>query len=152
MSPRADLILKNCDEEEMMKIVKLWTVKLWIVPFLLGAAVGQSTVTPLQSLIAEARQNNASIIASEMAVVTGRYAPGQVSALPDTEFMLQHFSVGSPRPFLPTATATLPTWNSAPLRKFHTPVSVVCVPTSLSTRSRFPVLKKRSSRGTSSHV
>jgi len=78
----------------MMKIVKLW-----IVLVLPGAAVGQSTVTPLQSLIAEARQSNASIKASEMAVATARYAPKQASALPDTEFMLQHFSVGSPRPF-----------------------------------------------------
>ena len=34
-----------------------------------------------------------------MAVATARYAPKQASALPDTEFMLQHFSVGSPRPF-----------------------------------------------------
>jgi outer membrane protein TolC len=34
-----------------------------------------------------------------MAVATARYAPKQASALPDTEVMLQHFSVGSPRPF-----------------------------------------------------
>src|SRR6476620_5082482 len=80
-------------EEEMMKI------SLCIVPLLLGAAVAQSGPTSLQSLVAEARQSNASIRASELAVATARYAPKQASALPDTEVMLQHFSVGSPRPF-----------------------------------------------------
>jgi len=74
-------------------------IGLCIVPLLLGVAVGQSGSTSLQSLVAEARQNNASIKASEMAVATARYAPKQASALPDTEVMVQHFSVGSPRPF-----------------------------------------------------
>ena len=68
--------------------------------FLLGAAaVGESGTTSLQSLIAEAKQNNPAVRASEMAVATARYGRKQASALPDTEVMVQPFSVGSPRPF-----------------------------------------------------
>src|SRR6266516_7114997 len=63
------------------------------------AAFGQSTTTSLQSLIAEARQNNAAIKAAESAIQTTHYMPKQASALPDTEVMVQHFTVGSPRPF-----------------------------------------------------
>jgi cobalt-zinc-cadmium efflux system outer membrane protein len=66
---------------------------------LLGAAFGQNGASSLQSLITEARQSNAAIKASDMAVATAGYGPKQASALPDTEVMLQHFSVGSPRPF-----------------------------------------------------
>src|SRR6266704_3991132 len=63
------------------------------------AAFGQSTPTSLQSLIAEARQRNAAIKAAESAIETTHYMPKQASALPDTEVMVQHFTVGSPRPF-----------------------------------------------------
>src|SRR6266568_7008714 len=63
------------------------------------AAFGQSTPTSLQSLIAEARQSNAAIKAAESAIETTHYMPKQASALPDTEVMVQHFTVGSPRPF-----------------------------------------------------
>jgi outer membrane protein TolC len=63
------------------------------------AASAQNGATRLQSLIAEARQNNAAIKAAESAIQTTRYMPKQASALPDTEVMVQHFTVGSPRPF-----------------------------------------------------
>src|SRR5436190_13291446 len=72
---------------------------LCIFVFVAGAAFAQSTATSLQSLIAEARQNNAAIKAAESAIQTSRYMPKQASALPDTEVMVQHFTVGSPRPF-----------------------------------------------------
>src|SRR5579864_5403826 len=71
---------------------------LWIVPILVSAALGQNSVG-LQVLIAEARENNPAIKAAERAVDTSRYGPAQASALPDTEVMVQHFTVGSPRPF-----------------------------------------------------
>jgi len=71
---------------------------LWIVPILVSAALGQNSVS-LQVLIAEARVNNPAIKAAERAVDTSRYGPAQASALPDTEVMVQHFTVGSPRPF-----------------------------------------------------
>lgn len=67
---------------------------------LLGAAaLAQESATSLSSLVLEARQNNPSIKAAERAVDVSRYGPQQASALPDTEVMLQSFTVGSPRPF-----------------------------------------------------
>jgi cobalt-zinc-cadmium efflux system outer membrane protein len=67
--------------------------------FVTVAAFAQSSPTSLQPLIVEARQNNLAIKAAESAIQTTRYMPKQASALPDTEVMVQHFSVGSPRPF-----------------------------------------------------
>jgi outer membrane protein, heavy metal efflux system len=64
-----------------------------------GVAVAQSPTTSLQSLLAELRENSPAIKASEMGVAAARYAPRQASALPDSEVMVQHFTVGSPRPF-----------------------------------------------------
>ena len=64
-----------------------------------GAAFGQNTPVSLQSLIGEARQNNAAITAAERAIQTSEYMPKQASALPDTEVMVQSFTVGSPKPF-----------------------------------------------------
>src|SRR5437773_9981544 len=72
---------------------------LCVFVFLAGAAFAQSTPTSLQSLIAEARQHNLAIKAAESVIQTSRYMPKQASALPDTEVMAQHFTVGSPRPF-----------------------------------------------------
>ena len=72
---------------------------LSVFVFVAAAAFGQNTSTSLQSLIVEARQNNAAIKAAESAIQTNRYMPKQASALPDTEVMVQHFTVGSPRPF-----------------------------------------------------
>jgi len=72
---------------------------LCVFVFVAVAAVAQSTPTSLQSLIAEARQNNLAIKAAESMIQTTRYMPQQASALPDTEVMVQHFTVGSPRPF-----------------------------------------------------
>jgi cobalt-zinc-cadmium efflux system outer membrane protein len=72
---------------------------LCVFIFVAIAAFAQSTPTSLQSLIAEARQNNLAIKAAESAIQTTRFMPKQASALPDTEVMVQHFTVGSPRPF-----------------------------------------------------
>src|SRR5437763_1327581 len=73
--------------------------KICVLILCAGAAYGQSSATSLEALIEEVRQNNPAIKAAERAVQTSEYMPKQASALPDTEFMLQHFSVGSPRPF-----------------------------------------------------
>jgi outer membrane protein, heavy metal efflux system len=78
----------------MTKISKICVVILWAL-----SALGQGAPTSLQSLIAEARQNNAAIKAVESAIQTSEYMPKQASALPDTELMMQSFTVGSPRPF-----------------------------------------------------
>src|SRR5215469_1506705 len=78
----------------MTKIGRFWTF------FILGSATfAQNAAVSLQTLIAEARQNNAAIRAAESAIDVSRYGPAQASALPDTEVMVQQFSVGSPRPF-----------------------------------------------------
>src|SRR6266480_506714 len=67
--------------------------------FVAVAAFGQNPPTSLQSLIAEAGRNSLAIKAAESAIQTTRFMPKQASALPDTEVMVQHFTVGSPRPF-----------------------------------------------------
>jgi cobalt-zinc-cadmium efflux system outer membrane protein len=64
-----------------------------------SAAFGQGSPTSLQSLIEETRQNNAAIKAAERGIQSSEYMPKQASALPDTEVMVQHFTVGSPGPF-----------------------------------------------------
>ncbi len=73
--------------------------KIWVFVLSTASAFGQSTATSLQSFIEEARQNNAAIKAAEHAIQTSEYMPKQASALPDTEVMVQSFTVGSPRPF-----------------------------------------------------
>jgi len=72
---------------------------VYVLVLLLGSAFGQNSATSLRSLIVEARQNNAAIRASQLAIESAPFAPKQASALPDTEVMVQHFAVGSPRPF-----------------------------------------------------
>src|SRR5215469_5083404 len=78
----------------MTKIGRFWTFFI-----LASAAFAQNAAVSLQTLIAEARQNNAAIRAADRAIDASRYGPAQASALPDTEVMVQQFSVGSPRPF-----------------------------------------------------
>src|SRR6266404_3762490 len=78
----------------MTKISKICVFVLWT-----AAAFAQNAPTSLQLLIAETRQNNAAIKAAERAIQTSEYMPKQASALPDSEVMVQSFTVGSPRPF-----------------------------------------------------
>ncbi len=56
-------------------------------------------VTPLAELLAEAEKNNPQIEAARQGWQAAKQVPTQVSTLPDPQFTLQHFSVGSPRPF-----------------------------------------------------
>ena len=55
--------------------------------------------TPLATLIEEAKKNDPAILAAERAAKGATYVAPQVSSLPDPQFTLQQFSVGSPRPF-----------------------------------------------------
>src|SRR5215471_20952515 len=73
--------------------------RLWIFSILASAAYAQTAPVSLQTLIAEGRENNAAIRAADRAIDASRYGPAQASSLPDTEVMMQHFTVGSPRPF-----------------------------------------------------
>jgi len=56
-------------------------------------------VTPLSELLDEAEKNNPQIEAARQGWQAAKQVPTQVSTLPDPQFTLQHFSVGSPRPF-----------------------------------------------------
>jgi outer membrane protein TolC len=53
----------------------------------------------LAELIAEAESNNAQVLAAEHSWRAATYVARQMTALPDPQFTLQQFSVGSPRPF-----------------------------------------------------
>jgi len=53
----------------------------------------------LADLLAEAERNNPQIQAARHSWDSAKQVPTQVSTLPDPQFVLQHLSVGSPRPF-----------------------------------------------------
>jgi cobalt-zinc-cadmium efflux system outer membrane protein len=53
----------------------------------------------LADLLAEAERNNPQIQAARHGWDSAKQVPTQVSTLPDPQFVLQHLSVGSPRPF-----------------------------------------------------
>ena len=57
------------------------------------------TPTPLAVLIEEATKNDPAIHSAESAARAATFASSQASTLPDPQFTLQQFSVGSPRPF-----------------------------------------------------
>lgn len=58
-----------------------------------------SPPTRLTTLVEEAQQNNPEIQAAIHGYQAAGHAARQAGALPDTQIMLQHLSVGSPRPF-----------------------------------------------------
>ena len=64
-----------------------------------GVAVTAADVSPLSKLIQEAQQNNPEIRAMAHSYAAASRSAGSAGALPDTQIMLQHLSVGSPRPF-----------------------------------------------------
>lgn len=53
----------------------------------------------LEELIREVEQRNPDVAAAQQGYQAATHVAGQVSALPDTQVMVQHFAVGSPRPF-----------------------------------------------------
>jgi outer membrane protein, heavy metal efflux system len=55
--------------------------------------------TPLSMLIEEAKKNDPAIHVAETVARAATFASSQASTLPDPQFTLQQFSVGSPRPF-----------------------------------------------------
>ena len=59
----------------------------------------QNPPSSLSSLLEEAQQNNPEIQAATHGVQAAGHAAKQAGALPDTQLMVQHLSVGSPRPF-----------------------------------------------------
>src|SRR5712671_2106663 len=63
------------------------------------AALRPVGAASLSELLAEAARNNPDIAASMRAWRAAAQVPTQVSTLPDPQVMVQHFAVGSPRPF-----------------------------------------------------
>jgi outer membrane protein TolC len=57
------------------------------------------TPISLDDLVQEAEQNNPQIQAARQGWKAAQQVPTQVSTLPDPQFQIQQFSVGSPRPF-----------------------------------------------------
>ena len=79
---------------------------LLLQPILGGRVVAQepasqhgAVVTPLTELLEEAEKHNPQIEAARHSWQAATLVPTQVSTLPDPQFTLQQFSVGSPRPF-----------------------------------------------------
>src|SRR5215470_6351957 len=58
-----------------------------------------SATTPLSRLIEEAKSANPQVLAAIHAYKAAANVPKRAAALPDTQLMVQHLSVGSPRPF-----------------------------------------------------
>ena len=58
-----------------------------------------SSPASLQELIREVEQRNPDIAAANQSYQAATHVAGQVFAFPDTQVMVQHFGVGSPRPF-----------------------------------------------------
>jgi cobalt-zinc-cadmium efflux system outer membrane protein len=75
------------------------TVLILIVRFPALAQDKPKELSRLAELIEEAQKNNAQLIAAEYAWRAAAHVARQVTTLPDPQFTLQHFSVGSPRPF-----------------------------------------------------
>src|SRR6476660_2103892 len=82
-------------------------MKAFCVLFFLAGAVCVSAqmrpssgpLTPLTTLVEEAKQNNPEIQAATHGAQAAVHAAKQAGTLPDTQIMVQHLSVGSPRPF-----------------------------------------------------
>lgn len=57
------------------------------------------TATPLAALLDETERDNSDIQAARQGSDAAKQVPAQASALPDPQFQVQQFDVGSPRPF-----------------------------------------------------
>ena len=62
-------------------------------------AMNPEAAASLNKLLAEAERDNPTIRAAKQAWQAATQVPSQVSTLPDPQFQIQQFSVGSPRPF-----------------------------------------------------
>ncbi len=73
-------------------------MKVAVILALASVARAQSP-TPLSELLAEAARNNTDILAAQHTWKAATHIRQQVTTLPNPQFTLQEFSVGSPRPF-----------------------------------------------------
>ena len=84
-----------------MRALSIWASALLLanISVLYGQIPALPSPTPLRELIQELERQNPSVIAGQKAYEAARFESKQASALPDTNVMVQHLSVGSPRPF-----------------------------------------------------
>jgi outer membrane protein TolC len=87
-----------------MKFTPIWILAGLVL--LLQASLGRAQESPpqrrpvlLADLLAEAERNNPEIQVARHGWRSSQQVPTQVSTLPDPQFVVQHVSVGSPRPF-----------------------------------------------------
>jgi outer membrane protein TolC len=81
-----------------------FSLRITAALFLACSAAGAQQPAPsepvkLADLVREAEENNPSIEAARRSWAAAAYVPSQAATLPDPQLMVQHFSVGSPRPF-----------------------------------------------------
>jgi hypothetical protein len=81
---------------------------------------------PLAQLIEEAERNNPQILAARHAWQAATQLPSQLSTLPDPQFTLQQFSVGSPRPFAGYTNSDFAYIGRASRRTSRIPASCAC--------------------------
>ena len=83
-----------------MKVALYWTAALVLATGPLATAEDMPMKpTPLAQLIAEAEANNSQISAADHSWKAASHVAQQVTTLPDPQFTVQTFSVGSPKPF-----------------------------------------------------
>ncbi|MDQ2924164.1 MAG: TolC family protein, partial [Acidobacteriota bacterium] len=83
-----------------MKVALYWTAALVMATGVIARAQEMTgTPTPLAPLISEAQSSNTQISAADHAWKAATHVAQQVTTLPDPQFTVQSFSVGSPKPF-----------------------------------------------------
>jgi outer membrane protein, heavy metal efflux system len=83
-----------------MKVALYWTAALVMATGVTAFAQEMTGMpTPLAALISEAQSNNTQISAADHAWKAATHVARQVTTLPDPQFTVQSFSVGSPKPF-----------------------------------------------------
>jgi outer membrane protein TolC len=83
-----------------MKVALYWSAALVLATGVLATAEDMPMKpTPLAQLVAEAEANNSQISAADHSWKAATHVAQQVTTLPDPQFTVQQFSVGSPKPF-----------------------------------------------------
>ena len=83
-----------------MKMALYWTAAMVMATSISAYAQEMAGIpTPLAALIAEAQSNNTQLSAAQHAWKAATHVAQQMTALPDPQFTVQSFSVGSPKPF-----------------------------------------------------
>jgi len=83
-----------------MKVAFYWTAALVMVTGIPAHAQEMTGMpTPLATLILEAQSNNTQLSAADHAWKAATHVAQQMTTLPDPQFTIQSYSVGSPKPF-----------------------------------------------------